>query len=41
MCENKLLTFQGHKNAHGSMEGYIGGRRTGSKVAGLDCTAGG
>jgi hypothetical protein len=41
MCENQLLTSQGRKNAHSSMEGYIDGRRIGSKVAGLDCTAGG
>jgi hypothetical protein len=39
MCENQLLTSQGHKNVHSSMEGYIGGRRTDGKVAGLDCTA--
>jgi hypothetical protein len=30
MCGNQLLTSQGHKNAHSSIEGYIGGRRTGS-----------
>jgi hypothetical protein len=41
MCENQLLTSEGHKNVHSSMEGYIGGRPTRTKVAGLDRTAGG